>query len=220
MKKSLILALAAVMVVGISSMAMAVGNGNGLLNSPHDFSGRSWNTSGEICVVCHTPHNAKSTVEGLIWNHEMSQATYTMYDEQVSASLDGTVDDQPTGIAKLCLSCHDGTVAIDAFGMAGTSTEFVPGFAEIPAQSDGTNEDLRSTHPISIVYDDFADLQLNVATDTLMGTSGFISDVLDVGGKVQCSSCHDVHDRESVAGTALLRVDNTDSALCRTCHFK
>jgi hypothetical protein len=55
-----------------------------------------------------------------------------------------------------------------------------------------------------------------------MGTSGTIADVLDAG-KVQCSSCHDVHDQESVAGTHLLRVLNNGanpSGLCLTCHIK
>ncbi|MCR4332912.1 MAG: hypothetical protein NUV34_09470, partial [Sulfuricaulis sp.] len=63
------------------------------------------------------------------------------------------------------------------------------------------------------------------ATTTAMGTSGTIADVLD-GGKVQCSSCHDVHDQESVTGSHLLRVAQTvtqggaASGLCLTCHNK
>jgi hypothetical protein len=58
-----------------------------------------------------------------------------------------------------------------------------------------------------------------------MGTSGTIADVLDAG-KVQCSSCHDVHDQESVAGTHLVRVAQSvaqggvASGLCLTCHDK
>ena len=95
----------------------------------------------------------------------------------------------------------------------------IPAYAEIPAQLDGTNEDLRATHPVSITYNDAVDIGLNVAALTPIGTSGFISDVLDAG-QVQCSSCHDVHDRESVSGTPLLRVSNVGSALCLTCHYK
>ena len=58
-----------------------------------------------------------------------------------------------------------------------------------------------------------------------MGTSGTIANVLDQD-KVQCSSCHDVHEQESVAGTNLLRVAQTvaqggnPSGLCLTCHVK
>jgi len=81
--------------------------------------------------------------------------------------------------------------------------------------------DLRGTHPLSIEYDFTADGGL-FPTGNAMGTSGTIADVLDFG-KVQCSSCHDVHDQDSVAGTHLLRVLNNGanpSGLCLTCHDK
>lgn len=224
MKKFIVTAVT-VLVVGISSMAMAVGNGAGILGSPHDFSTAAWNTTGEICVVCHAPHDGgrASNAAGLLWNHALSSATYTMYDNNLSASLDGAVDAQPSGVAKLCLSCHDGTVALDAFdGAVGDIANVVPQYAEIPRLLDGTNEDMRGTHPISIVYDNVNDPNLADPTQTVMGPLGAytIEMVLDVGGKVQCHSCHDVHDQESVANTPLLRDTNADSKLCLTCHIK
>lgn len=222
MKKYLVLVLT-VLIVGLSSLAMAVGDGTGILNSPHDFSAAAWNSTGEICVTCHTPHDGgrASNAAGLLWNHDLSAATYTMYDQTLSATLDGAVDAQPDGIAKLCLSCHDGTVALEAFGKNTAVTDTrVPVNFEVPRLDDAGNEDLRGTHPISIVYDDAADVNLNLAASTPIGTSGFIADVLDTNNRLQCSSCHDVHNQESVAGTALLRVDNAASALCLTCHIK
>jgi predicted CXXCH cytochrome family protein len=218
MKKGLIVVLT-LLLAGLSSVAMAVGNGAGITGSPHDFSATYG--SGEICVVCHTPHDGgrASTATGMLWNHDLSTATYTMYDSSISSSLDGAVDAQPSGVSKLCLACHDGTVAIDSFGGA-SGTNYVPTYAKIPNLVDGSNLDLRGTHPISIVYDDVADFNLNDPTTTAMGLSGTISDVLDVGNKVQCSTCHDVHDQESVAGTALLRVTNAGSQICLTCHIK
>ena len=90
----------------------------------------------------------------------------------------------------------------------------------------GGEKNLLGTHPISIVYDETADTNLHALTDA-MGGSGTISDVLEptaAGPKVQCSSCHDVHDSpgESVSGTALLRVSQSTpaSGLCLTCHNK
>jgi predicted CXXCH cytochrome family protein len=61
-----------------------------------------------------------------------------------------------------------------------------------------------------------------------MGVSGTtINDVLEptaAGPKLQCASCHDVHDSagESIAGTKLLRESMTApaSGLCLTCHLK
>src|ERR1035438_10544635 len=63
-------------------------------------------TESDICIFCHAPHN--TTGEGPLWNHELSHATYTPY---TSSTLKAAVD-QPTGASKLCLSCHDGTVAL------------------------------------------------------------------------------------------------------------
>lgn len=225
------------LVLASSGPASAAGAGAGIVNSPHDFAASSWNFRGEICRVCHVPHdhNRNETIftEGLLWNHALSSATYEMYS---SFDLQGAQDGQPTGVAKLCLGCHDGTVAIDSFDkqaptLAGTvfigtfaGGDFQHPGADIPLVG-GTKIDLRGTHPISIVYDETLDTNLQPKTAT-MGTSGTIADVLD-GGKVQCSSCHDVHDQESVASTHLLRVGQknsqggaTPSQLCLTCHIK
>ncbi len=228
MKKLLIIAFAIALVTGISSMAMAVGNGAGIVGSPHDWSGEAWNPTGEICRVCHVPHDhglaTQYYLNGLLWNHEVSSATYTLYDQAWSATLNG-VPTQPDGHSKLCLACHDGTIGIDTFDKYAGGVEFVPGYAKIPGFDDGANKDLRGTHPISIPYDDVNDLQLAVASTTPIGTSGTIEEVLEAG-KLQCSGCHDVHDKEAASGTALLRVANTvasggtASGLCLTCHLK
>ncbi|MEK7222832.1 MAG: hypothetical protein AAB156_01005, partial [Pseudomonadota bacterium] len=138
----------------------------------------------------------------------------------------GAQSAQPDGTAKLCLGCHDGTVALDTFGKyaGGWFMDDQNPNLIIPGLADGANRDLRGTHPISIAYDPAADGKLQPKSTT-MGTSGTIANVLDQD-KVQCSSCHDVHDQESVAGTNLLRVAQTvaqggnPSGLCLTCHVK
>lgn len=238
--------------LALSGVARANGLGIGIVGSPHDFSddfsdevggavnelGSSggWNLRNELCRVCHVPHDhSKATqyyLNGLLWNHQVSSETYTMYDSSWSSSLDGAQSPQPDGVAKLCLGCHDGTIAIDTFdkyaGTAGNEIQNIYGGAlagfRVPGFADGANLDLRGTHPISITYDPVADDNLR-ATSSPMGTSGTIDDVLDAG-KVQCSSCHDVHDQESVANTHLLRVAQSvaqggdPSGLCLTCHIK
>ncbi len=192
----------------------------GIVGSDHDFADKGWNTTGEVCAVCHVPHDNKGHEywrNGLLWNHKLSVATYTMYDSNHSDSIDGAVSAQPDGTAKLCLGCHDGTVAIDEFGASPTQTKFLDGGEKIPSFMDGANLDMRGTHPISIVYDEAADGNLSVQT-TAMGASGTIADVLD-DGKVQCSSCHDVHDQETLDGS-LLREQLDGSVLCLVCHTK
>ncbi|MFQ5504240.1 MAG: cytochrome C [Planctomycetota bacterium] len=208
--------------------------GNGIKGSAHDFSIKVWNFRKEICRVCHVPHDHDRTFKrglaGLLWNHAFSSATYTMYQ---SETLDGAQDTQPTGIAKMCLGCHDGTVALDAFDKNPVNTggpKLTGGF-RIPGlnywNTGQTIGDLRATHPLSIIYDETKDKGLAPKT-TAMGTSGPISKVLEGGTKLQCHSCHDVHDEkgEAVPNTHLLRVaqstaqGGTASGLCLTCHIK
>jgi hypothetical protein len=47
--------------------------------------------------------------------------------------------------------------------------------------------------------------------------------LLDGGTKMECSSCHDVHNKFTVAtlsGRGLVKVGTGGSALCVTCHIK
>jgi len=78
-------------------------------------------TQTEMCVFCHTPHGSSptgSTIKAPIWNRNLNYQTttgYVMYDQTWSFSFEGTLNDptpKPTGYSRLCLSCHDGTIAI------------------------------------------------------------------------------------------------------------
>ena len=182
-----------------------------LAGSDHDFTNESWNNTGEMCVPCHTPHGAPTSVvgfSGLLWNHTVTSATFQMY---TSVTLDGAIDTAPTGSSLLCLSCHDGTVGLGDFG-GQTGTSPISGNELI-----GT--DLRGEHPISVVYDPVADTGLHPTSNTLGGGQTILS-VLE-GGKMMCSSCHDVHNSPNEAfGSHLLRDTMAGSALCLDCHNK
>ena len=104
----------------------------------HDLSAVS---GGKVCGFCHTPHRAIAQTP--LWNHSLSTAVYKIYE---SSSLEADVG-QPTGSSKLCLSCHDGTIALDqtVTGSSGGSTFIEPGAANL-----GT--DLSDDHPISIFW--------------------------------------------------------------------
>ena len=190
-------------------VVIGVAQGQTIVGSAHDFSHESWNPSGEICIVCHTPHHAQAGVEPL-WNHQVTTATFTVYS---SSSLDASVG-QPDGSSKLCLSCHDGTVAVDNFGGNTNGTEYVHGNELI-----GT--DLSNDHPVSFVYDATlasTDGGLFDPTTTNSGLGGTIDQDMLYGHKLQCASCHDVHNGSGVA--KLLVKSNAGSALCLTCHAK
>lgn len=82
--------------------------------------GRNQTTdTAEICVFCHTPHGADVNAPAPLWNKRLGTpgvpaggGTYVTYDTLQTPSLDGTV--APVGsISMACLSCHDGTQAMD-----------------------------------------------------------------------------------------------------------
>ena len=188
--------------VGLPATAFAV-----IAGSAHDLSGEAYTT--EICNVCHTPHNASTVTAAPLWDHEETSATYTVYS---STTMDATPG-QPSGVSKLCLSCHDGSVAIDSFAGATGSTS-VTGAALV-----GTA--LANDHPISFTYNTAlatADGELfDPSTDTT-SLGGTIAEDLLFTNSLECASCHDVH---NAAGNAnLLQIANTNSDLCLTCHAK
>lgn len=192
-----------------------------IAGSLHDFTGEAWATpstaiSGDLCTVCHTPHSTSGALAPL-WNHDLSTQTFTMY---TSNTLDATAVTAPDGESAVCLGCHDGQTALNAYGGGGDNT--VGGGAAATTMSDitlsnsnsivGTN--LQNDHPISIVYQsaiDNGDVTLN---DTTITT---VKELLR-SGKVQCASCHDPHGRPGLS--KFVRVDNTASALCTRCHNK
>ena len=122
-------------------------------------------TETQVCVFCHTPHSATQGATPL-WNRALSNQTYTPY---TSSSLDanaiqGTLD-QPGGSSKLCLSCHDGTIALGnvnvlggaanvSIGLSGTAPGGVmpPGSGATSGFTRNLGTDLSNDHPISLTY--------------------------------------------------------------------
>lgn len=196
-------------------------------DSHHDFSVVSW-SGGRVCVVCHTPHNANTDVPGSpLWNHQLTSATFQLYHSSTLDAFPG----QPTGKSKLCLSCHDGTVAMDSYGGNTSGTRFTS-FGNF-----GT--DLRHNHPISFTYNTAlanADGELHDPSVRLTGLGGTIEEDLLDNGSLECTSCHDVHVSRNTQGcvgchnvhapggvetkTLSLRISNDGSAFCLTCHNK
>lgn len=180
--------------------------------SAHDFSSElQWNPNGEICVVCHTPHGSGTDTIVPLWNHKTTQSTFTVYS---SPTLNASVG-QPSGASKACLSCHDGTIAYDAYGNK-TGTLYVEDGALM-----GT--DLSNDHPISFKYDSAlitSDGGLQNPETAMSGLGGTIENDLLIDKKLECSSCHDVHNGASEEAQHLLVKANSGSALCLTCHIK
>lgn len=184
-----------------------------IVGTDHDLSGVQ-GTGGEICVVCHTPHNADTSVaEAPLWNHAVTTADFTVYS---SPTFDGGPSGQPGGASRLCLSCHDGTVALDAFGGgAGTAGNVIA-----PGDAAYIGIDLSNDHPISFIYDSAlatSDGGLADPATANSGLGGTIDADMLFAGNMECASCHDVHDNTIAP---FLRLSNAASAMCLTCHNK
>jgi predicted CXXCH cytochrome family protein len=168
-----------------------------------------------VCVFCHTPHNAEPKTP--LWNREVGARTYRLYADP--GSLDATPL-QPQGPSRLCLSCHDGMIALGsvlrpAAGIAMTG-EIPPGS---PANV-GALADLSAEHPLSLSYDEAsgADPQIRPAAP---------ADLLfyNPGRFIECPTCHDAHkdlypspDRSGRRTGKFLAAENRYSALCTSCH--
>ncbi len=194
-------ALAAGIVLALPSLSQAAG----ITGTKHDLSGYGWGSS-ELCIFCHTPHNAKTT-DAPLWNHgTTATASFTLY---TSPTLNA-VPSQPTATSKACMSCHDGTVALDTFSTQ-TGTHFLGGLSKL-------GSDLSNDHPISFTYDSAL-----ASTDGGLknpSSATFVDAAKTIplfNAKVECASCHSVHDNTY---GAFLRVSNAGSALCLKCHNK
>jgi predicted CXXCH cytochrome family protein len=161
----------------------------------------------EVCIFCHAPHKAVGQTP--LWNHQLSAATYTPYS---STTLKATVG-QPTGATKLCLSCHDGTVALGSVYNRGTPIAMANGVTTMPTGPSNFGTDLSHEHPVSFVYDS----ALVAAKGQLKDPSTLTGPVkLDHSAQMQCTACHDPHNNQY--GKFLVMENTSGSTLCLTCH--
>lgn len=92
------------------------------LNAASNYSGTT-----EICVFCHTPHGGDETAAVPIWNRHLDPTGFQTYDQLGTTTLDASIE--PVGSVSLaCLSCHDGTQAMDSLINDPGSGREVPAF--------------------------------------------------------------------------------------------
>lgn len=126
-----------------------------------------------------------------------------------------------SGGSTSCLVCHSPTGALPE------------GATDFSIFAIGT--DLKNDHPVGVTFPATSGVGTDFRTpDLSKGTTRFFddgdgqmnsNDVRLYDGKVECASCHDPHGvAPGGPGTAFnpsfLRVTNTSSALCLTCHSK
>ena len=179
MKKSLI---AAVLMLGTAALAYAADNPTtgGVTGSAHDLSvgtastyingtlatGAETGQTGQICVFCHTPHNAGDAKLPL-WSHALTGQTFKAY-FNADFSAYGSAATQPGIVSKACLGCHDGSVALGYVANGAFRSADAAGTGDLANSNHGSRDaggltitigddmnigggaDLTTTHPIGI----------------------------------------------------------------------
>lgn len=225
----------------LGSTANDLGNNGPYLASNED----------EVCIFCHTPHGG--TLNTPLWNRALPVATgFTHY---TSATLSGymtgpgmaTREVKPESI--LCMSCHDGSAAMNSIinnsnrtdaAPNNSSTDGIMGFGPYPGPQIGgimdppgdwstvyidSPNNLSDDHPISFSYS-AAFTSKGSGLQTLVYAKGKGLRFFGVDNNVECSSCHDPHvNYETTYGgdvefSPFLVTSNTGSALCLGCHIK
>jgi predicted CXXCH cytochrome family protein len=222
MKKYVSIILVCVLVMAISALS-------GVDQTKHNFTSQTYSPNAffygtrQVCVFCHTVHNADQTL-GTLWNHEDNPAqTYNMYS---SNTLDMIQASKPHEGSLVCLSCHDGTIAVNALnnlpGPEGAGSYGTPGGSALDGSGKLTSSsnayvgwDLPDDHPVGITYDASRDPTGFVAK-TGVPTS-YPDRLLSEDLYVECSSCHDPHDNTN---SNFLVISNENSNLCTKCHTK
>jgi len=183
----------------------------GIENTKHNFSKTGpgvikSSIEDRVCIFCHTPHNASAVAP--LWNRNLSSSVYTLYSSGGSPTLNATLS-QPTGSSKLCLSCHDGTIAINQI-YSGTTKATDLNNVKITGNANiGTV--LVDDHPISFNFNSTL-----AATDgQLVNPSSLPQFIKLQNQRVECTTCHDPHTE-----TVMFLRNGDRLALCTSCHDK
>lgn len=178
-----------------------------VIKSPHNLSASGPGTfkslsTDQVCVFCHAPHSV--IPNSPLWNRKDSGQTYIQYSSSTLMSVPG----QPTGSSRLCLACHDGTIALEQMARLPREVRGIGTLQRLEGRSNlGT--DLADDHPISFVYN--ADLALESGNLTHPEKVQLPMD----GGMVRCGTCHDPHDSTF---EPFLNLTSQNGEICTDCH--
>ncbi len=200
--------------------------GTGFQGSKHDFSGRNAGpvTTG-ACTFCHTPHRALQ--QPLLWNHRLSANTFNWDAGAVTAGGTHypTIDTTWKGPTKLCLSCHDGSVAIGDIAWfnkqtwSGTPIDSTKHDTDVYNIANSNTGSMTGNHPVAFPYpyqraqNTYNGTQTGAAVfmqdfnpnPTSLGIRLFNDNAGDVSAGavagstgIECTSCHGVHNETGI----------------------
>jgi predicted CXXCH cytochrome family protein len=233
----------------------------GIVGSKHDFSATNtlttpfagvWETTdpvtgfpliiSEVCVFCHTPHNASKNIPGMttpmwLWNRTNSPPAGYSYAMYSSVTMSATTSAAPTGVSMMCMSCHDGVTSIAVGTLlnapgSGNPTVTPNGINPPGAMGNVYNGGFIGFGPnIGGVYPGGSSTTIDLSNDHPVSfdwpsnepglrSIASITSALRLFGttnRVECATCHTVHDPTNVP---FLAMSNDNSAMCTECHLK
>ena len=226
------------------ALAWAFTPGAGIAGTPHDFSSKGGGVG--LCTFCHTPHKGLSTL--LLWNHTLSQNTFKW---DVPSTTAGTTyptfkGNTYMGPTAKCLSCHDGSVAV---GDIAWFNEGKPAILDNTKHGQGDpmnvgfGGDMAGNHPVAMPYPylqaknsyngvttgsgaTLAEWQATPLDPIRMfnddGSGNISAGVVAAKTGMECSSCHDPHNKAAVDDLFLRgKLTGADTTyLCLKCHIK
>lgn len=167
---------------------------------------------GDACLYCHAPHSGVGTPNAALWSQTLSVQTYTTYSS--TTLKNAPVQPLLGGSSSLCLSCHDGTVAVGQTQPYGPQT--ITGNMN-PTDMFGSG--LQGSHPFSLKLPlvDAADLQQSLTS--IHTTVDPTKSVQLVNSNVECTSCHTPHVQsiDKLSQNFLVR-DSSSGQMCMACH--
>ena len=175
----------------------------------------------EVCKFCHIPHNPVAAEP--LWGQSLSRAQYLTPSVREGGGAK-TPAPQPDGSSRLCLSCHDGTVALGDVRGRAQPIPFASGQRLRPGQKGFLGTDLTGSHPISFVVPatdpDPAASERDMRLRSMQVAASDDDVNLDAAGKMQCTTCHEPHsDRYYQPGKVpRFWVKPTVEEVCITCH--
>ena len=207
----------------------------GYTSDPTTGTNKNWlststTSAPNVCGECHTIHNAPNGDIAPLFVHDKSKnATFTPY---TSPTLDATPG-TPGWASLACLSCHDGSTAINSIDGVIKGGQEVK-ISTTSTAAIGVNGDLSATHPIGIDYDEAAGLDRLIQPSSTVVANADLDNgktiaqfmLFKEGGKnrLECATCHDIHRYKghSAYSGIFTKIGSATapSALCLTCHLK
>lgn len=258
MKKTTLLTAFSLLFLTVVDAAAFNGPGDGVLGSVHDMryaaGAVDFGGNDRVCAFCHTPHHAQLETDPNayypLWSRQLDTEAFEPYTSPTMSAADWYFADIAIGPSRLCMSCHDGSIAPDQhYNFPGVLPPLVADGWGQPGIGAGDSR-LLDDHPIGFNYHEVAigPVSGEPASGIVAGRSDFqdpwirsaasgtlryfgnpyeirVIDRLYQGQYMTCATCHDVHnkmnaDEPSAAMNYLVLSPQRDSSLCLTCHIK